>query len=464
VRDVDVGARERRWLAGVTVAYLSLALWLFRRAATDGWFDSNDLRGQARLPLFSERFWRGERPPGYPLLLKALGPFSPWLPRLQLALYVLAFIVVAWGLARRCRTAWVRTAAYAIVLFGSLSGGLFEWTHGISTESLSVSLFVLPVGLVLAGATSPNRPRWQRRLAYVVIAASLVEWLMLRDLDAAWLAVAAAASALLAFRLRAPSWVRRDALAAVALAAVALVAVALSSDGGQRWRYPLVNILAHRVLTDPVRLAFFQRHGMPDNPKTRCFAGHWACDCKYDYSGFEPWLTLHGKQTYARDLWRHPRRLFLEPLAHWKALLTGDRYDEPGSATLSYYSLEKTGRLRGLWSRLFLWKWRALRNEAIVLLVLLVWARRRARLALDGDTAPLVVLAATVYPLLVLVWHGDAMEIQRHALVAIVSSRLALWGAYAVAVDRLAQSFSAATAGGNSSATSPSSRSVASSS
>lgn len=464
MRDLDVGARERRWLAGVTALYLSLALWLFRRAAIDGWFDTNDLRDQAKLPLFSSSFWRGARPPGYPLLLKAFGPFSPWLPRLQLALYALAFIVVAWGLARRCRTPWVRTGAYGIVLFGSLSGGLFEWTHGISTESLSLSLFVLPVGLVLADATAPARPRWQRRVAYGVIVASLVEWLMLRDLDAAWLAIAAAVTALLAFRLRAPSPARRDALAACALAAVALVAVAYSSDGGQRWRYPLVNILAQRVLTDPPRLAFFERHGMPDNPKTRCFAGKWACDCKYDYSGFEPWLTVHGKQTYARDLLRHPRRLFLEPLAHWKALLTGDRADEPGSATLSYYSLAKTGRVRNLWSRLFLWKWRALRNEGLVLLVLLVWARRRAGLPLDRDTAPLVVLAATVYPLMVLVWHGDAMEIQRHALVAIVSSRLALWGAYAVAVDRLAQSFSAATAGGNSSATSPSSRSVASSS
>ncbi|HEX6836761.1 MAG TPA: hypothetical protein VF334_09325, partial [Polyangia bacterium] len=117
-------------------------------------------------------------------------------------------------------------------------------------------------------------------------------------------------------------------------------------------------------------------------------------------------------------------------------------------------------------SRMFLWKWRALRNEAIVLLALLVWARRRAGLRLDADTAPLVVLAATVYPLVVLVWHGDALEIQRHALVAMVSSRLALWGAYAVCIDRLAQTFaaSAATAGGNSSATSPSSRNVASSS
>lgn len=441
--DARPGTRERRWLAGVTVAYVALAVWLFRRAEIESWFDSNDMRDQAKLPLFSDGFWRGARPPGYPLLLKLFGPFSPWLARLQLALYAVAFIVVAWGLVRRCRTPWVRTLGYTIVLFGSLSDGWFEWTHAWSTESLSMSLFVLPVGLVLVGALAPERPRWQRRLCWSVVVLALAEWLALRDLDAAWLMVAVAVTALLTLCLRAPVPARRAALAGCAFAAVGLVAVAASSNGGVRWRYPLVNIIGQRVFIDPVRLAYFQREGMPDNDKTRCFAGLWAPDCKSDFSGFEPWLTTRGKQTYAHDLLRHPRRLFLEPLAHWKALLTGDRYDEPGSPPLVFYSYTKAGPIRNLWSRLFLWKWRALRNEAIVLVALLVWARRRAGLRLDGDTAPLVVLAATVYPLLVLVWHGDALEIQRHAIVAMISARLALWGAYAVSIDRLARSFAA---------------------
>jgi hypothetical protein len=116
---------------------------------------------------------------------------------------------------------------------------------------------------------------------------------------------------------------------------------------------------------------------------------------------------------------------------------------------------------------MFLSKWKWLRSEIVVALVLLVWAWRKAGLRLDGETAPLVVLAATIYPLMVLVWHGDAMETQRHALVVMVSSRLVLWGVYAVSVDRLVRRYvpsSAATAGGTMSATSPSSRSVASSS
>lgn len=443
---VQIGARERRCLLGLTVAYVIVAIWLFHRAEIESWFDSNDMRDQAKLSLLTDAFWRGARPPGYPLLLKVFGPFSPWLARLQLALYVVAFITVAWGLVRCCRTPWVRVVGYAILLCGSLSGGWFEWTHGWSTESLSISLFVLPVGLVLVGMSTPSRPRWQRRLAWGVVGLSLAEWLALRDLDAAWLLVATAVATFLVYRLGVPTSTRRAARVGCVFAAVGFVAVAMSNDGGQRWRYPLVNIIGQRVFADPLQLAYFQRRGMPDNKKTRCFAGLWASDCKSDFSGFEPWLTTRGKQTYAFDLLRHPRRLFLEPLAHWKALLTGDRDDEPSSPPLSYYSYTKTGKIRNFWSRMFLWQWKALRNEVLVLCVLLVWVRRRTGLGLDGDTAPLVVLAATVYPMLVLVWNGDSMEIQRHAIVAMVSSRLALWGAYAVGVDRLAQSFAASAA------------------
>jgi hypothetical protein len=180
---------------------------------------------------------------------------------------------------------------------------------------------------------------------------------------------------------------------------------------------------------------------MPDNAKTRCFSGNWASDCRSDFSGFEPWLTARGKQVYARNLLAAPLRLLFEPLAHWKALACGDQSDEPSSPPLAWYSLAKAGTIRHQWTRIFLSKWKWLRSEAVVALLLLAWARRRGRLALDAATAPLIVLAATVYPLWVVVWHGDAMEIQRHALVATVSLRLALWGALAVGVDRWVQSF-----------------------
>ncbi len=453
-------------LVAATAFYVALAVAQFCGAAVDGYFDTLDLRAVARRPLDAAAFWAGARPPGYPLLLRLIGPESRALLALQLALYLAAFIVVAWGLARRCATPWVRVAAFVVVTLGSLSAGWLDWAHAFSTESLSISLFVLPVGLVLVGAVDATRPRWQRVAASVAIALLLVEWLALRDLDGAWLVVATVTAALLPRLVRADAAVRRATAIVALIAVVATYVAAVGADHGKRWRYPLVNVIARRVFPDPLRKASWERAGMPDNDKTRCFKGQWASDCNSDFSGFEPWLTTSGKRTYARDLATQPRRLFLEPLEHWRALLCGDRTDEPSSPPLTFYARTKPGRLRTLWTQFFLGRWKWLRGEFVVALVLLAWARRRTRLGIDAATAPLVVLAATVYPLLLLVWHGDAMEIQRHALVPMVSARLALWGAYAVAVDRLAQSFgrSAATAGGTMSATSPSSRSVARSS
>ena len=111
----------------------------------------------------------------------------------------------------------------------------------------------------------------------------------------------------------------------------------------------------------------------------------------------------------------------------------------PGSPWLQFYFAARPTAWQRVIDTVFLSRWRWLRNELLVALLLVVLARRRTRLALDASTAPLVVLAATVYPMMVLVWHGDAMEFQRHALVPMMSLRIALWGAMAVSVDRLYQ-------------------------
>ncbi|HEX8951180.1 MAG TPA: hypothetical protein VF945_05010, partial [Polyangia bacterium] len=101
-----------------------------------------------------------------------------------------------------------------------------------------------------------------------------------------------------------------------------------------------------------------------------------------------------------------------------------------------------------------------LRGELVCALLLVAWAWRRGGLRLDASTAPLVVLAATVYPTMLLAWHGDAMEMQRHALVAMVSLRVAMWGAMALSVDGLWQARTSARGGAATSAARASARSA----
>jgi hypothetical protein len=433
--------RFRSWsgivLVVVAVLYVVAAVALFRRAPPDAYFDTNELRALALQPLWSMRFFGGIRPPGYALLLKAFGPASPWLLRLQLGLHVTAWALVAWGLQRRCQTAWVRIVCFAVVLAGSLSTGLFEWTHAYSTESTSMTLLLLPIGLLLVLVPGPPRPLWLRIAAIAIGCLSLLQWVMTRDLDAAWLGVAAISAAVLAYARRAPAAVRRATLVAVAIAVVLVALTSVGIQHGDRWRYPMVNVIGRRVLPDPARKARWEQAGLSDNAKVRCFKGLWAVDCNRDFSGFEPWLTFHARRTYAKDLLLHPGWLFWEPLAHWPALLCGDRRGEGGSPPLQYYFGAKPTAWQKVITRVYLSSWRWLDGELIVALVLVVWAWRRAGLRIDATTAPLIVLVATVYPMMLLCWHGDALEMQRHALVAMVSLRVALWGLMAVSVDRL---------------------------
>ena len=70
---------------------------------------------------------------------------------------------------------------------------------------------------------------------------------------------------------------------------------------------------------------------------------------------------------------------------------------------------------------------------AAVAMGLLAW-RRRLRPALVGAVALVGAFAVVGY---YAAWHGDALEVYRHALSAAVQLRIALWIATALVVDAL---------------------------
>jgi hypothetical protein len=423
-------------LAAAALLYVVLAVTRFARTGLMDYLDTRDYQAVARRPLASAAFWLGARPPGYPLLLKLFQGAPAWLLRLQLLLHVAGFLLLAWSLARLCRRPWLRVGCFAVVLATSLTSGLFYWTSSLSTESTSLSLLALALGLVVLGWPPGAEARYPRARA-LGIALALVPWAATRDANAGWLPVAALATAATAWWGGAGAGARRASLVLVAGALLLAAASSVSIDRGGRWRYPLVNALGQRILPNAERRARFERGGMPDNPRTRCFVGRWAPDCHADFTGFEPWLTRQARHDYALDLVTHPYPLLIEPLLHWRALLCGQRRDEPASPPLGYYFYFATPPAwqKALSVVLLAEPW-FLVAELVLAAALLVALRRRRR-PLDRGLAPPLVLGATAYPLLLLVWHGDAMEIQRHALVLMMVSRVALWGTIALAADRI---------------------------
>jgi hypothetical protein len=169
------------------------------------------------------------------------------------------------------------------------------------------------------------------------------------------------------------------------------------------------------VLWRPDRAAFFVAHGMPMNPKVMCFARKWGWDCQGDLSGFGDWLDGNIKSLYARYLLSHPLETTVVPFFRLRRLLLG----ADGPKGMSYYFNPLPA-----W---YFWLGRIWLEWLPTLLALIagfVFAARRMRER--QALAPALVILASLPPMLLFIWHADAHEAMRHALVPSALLRLGL--------------------------------------
>ena len=141
------------------------------------------------------------------------------------------------------------------------------------------------------------------------------------------------------------------------------------------------------------------------------------------------WIRLSGKATYLRYLASHLSRAFMEPAANAEELLSGDPteyrnrvYPDPQSALhlRNIFYPRSTGVV------LF---WAA----ALLLGMIAMLFTEPPRIA---ALIPLILLL-TAYPLMLVVWHGDAAEVERHATQIGFQVRLALWMGTVIGLDCL---------------------------
>jgi hypothetical protein len=151
-------------------------------------------------------------------------------------------------------------------------------------------------------------------------------------------------------------------------------------------------------------------------------AGKWAHSDDFalynaeSLRGFQSWAAARGKSTYLEYLLADPLRTAWEPLQNADVLLfpTLRGYTPQGMRGCRWMGCIR--KAPGLWAGWRCWV-RSVGGAA--------WARWR-RLNGRGLWAALALLLLS-YPHLALVWHGDAMEVGRHALAAGVQLRLGLW-------------------------------------
>lgn len=369
----------------------------------------------SREPMSSVDLWAASRPVMFPLLLKAAQQDFDSAAVFQLALSILAWGAMALMVSSFLRDGAFRVVGFAIILLFSLERHIAGWDFVMMSESLSITTLVL-----FTAACLWLLEGWRLTKVIVVLLAALL-LAFTRDTNA-WMLLALAAVMTVAVAAR---WMKPRALVLAGGLALIFLLGNASADRGNRWIFPLGNLLTQRVLPDPSALSYFQSCGMPVSPALLQLTGKFAnSDDQAMFGGaelesFRRWLYDHGKTCYVGWLLSAPGPQAWAALYRTGSLISFDTVDRFFSNR--YASLLPPQVESILYPERFtLWIW----GFSTLAAVAAVW---RKAWNVNALWAAFICLNLLVFPHLFLTWHGDAMAPDRHALSVGVQLYLGCW-------------------------------------
>jgi hypothetical protein len=369
--------------------------------------------------------WLGEgRSPTVPLLYRIVGNTPD-----SIAIFQLLFSLACWGLlalfvARAVEYHPLKPVAFLVILLFSMGDIIVMWDRFILSDSIAISLFALFV----ASWLWLLEDWYWGKLALVILVGCL--WTFTRDTNAWVIAMLAGFLIVVAVLWRSPRY-----LLIGAVFAMCFLVNEESQDSAQRWVTPFVNVLGKRILPDLHRTEYFAGQGMPVTPTVMQQSGQlaWSRDNFYykspDLEEFREWVDTSGKSTYMRFMLTHPVYAIAEPFREPDFFLDPElkyffakfpRFSPilPGLVSQVVYP---RGGLTVLW---------------VAGLMVATWflATSPSRRTIWFVPLLLILLA---YPHAAIAWHGDANDIQRHALLAGIQLRLGLWLALLFAANSI---------------------------
>ena len=414
--------------------------------------DSRSYYGLSTISLLDEEFYRTNRPPGILLFYKLFGTAGcdpAWenyilgghgicsddLLLYSQSLFSLAALTLL-GLAGAMtgRTSIGRLALFVVPLLVSLTPLVAEWNFIALSESFSLSVFFAFVAFWMLFLKTTH-PFW---LGGIGVAALL--WGGMRDSNSYVLVMLAVVIALimlvripltrLGFASRLPRFLSVSFVALCIFFVTIFALMDASREQAPRWRwvFPLHNVIGTRILPVPERVAYFSEHGMPVSPALYERTGKYAnADDNAFFNDprleeFRTWTKRSGKATYIRFLLSHPLYAITAPALQFPYIFLKDM-----SWFLSGHMIPGH-----LFPRLSIWLNDRLAVATAYLILVgygvtigLIFFLYRYRL-LHGSPwlmVPLIMILLAI-PHLWLCWHGDAMEVRRHSLTAIIQACL----------------------------------------
>ena len=375
--------------------------------------------------VFTKEFWSAMRPVGVPLVYKLVDYNVEGFITIQVLAHLLTWGGFAWYVFRRIRSRFISLALVAVVLLIAILPDVVIWNYLGLTESLSFSF--LPVIAILL-CELIRAPKF---LVYLGYLAALAFYSMLRDVNSYFVLTMAVA---LVFLFIGRKLSARQTIVGVLVSCILFgFSVYTAGHAGEpitykRWYFPLVNVISHRVLPDPEMRAYMVKHGMPLSDALLRKERVWAGD--KDASGFSVYndpelvefrefLGTSGKTVYTRYLIEHPiyvlRGIWTNRSAIFHTddfILEGYLQDGVDTDVLAPFSNVKNS-------------WIYLGLALICAVPIVSMIRQRVRLSV-WEVAPVLTMVFSTFPLSIVAYYGDAMEISRHTLVVSLTLKVAL--------------------------------------
>ena len=420
--------------------------------------DSIGYYGLSRISLIDEEFYRTWRPPGILFLYKLFGSYSNldenasdiWKNCIHrtrskiicpddLLLYSQSLFSLAactlLGLAGAMtgRTSKGRLTLFVFPLLFSVTPLVAEWNFIAMSESFSLSFFFVFVAL-WTFFLKFKHPFW-----LVGIGMTALLWASIRDLNNYVLVMIAVVIAIMTIIMLVRGPLTRlgrgrlprsllFSLAALCIFFVTIFALMHASlEQGERWVFSFYNIMGMRILPVPEYVAYFSDYGMPVSPALYERTGKYASGDDRAFHNdprleeFRTWTYRSGKTTYINFLISHLLYSLTKPALHFPRIFL----KEMGWFVSGYnrgfvfpmISIPLTNLHAAAISFLLFVGY----GITISLVFLLYWYK-----LLHGSpwlAVPLIMILLSI-PLWWLVWHGDAMEVHRHSVLAIVQACL----------------------------------------
>jgi hypothetical protein len=202
-----------------------------------------------------------------------------------------------------------------------------------------------------------------------------------------------------------------------------------------RWALPLAEVITHRILPQREYLEYFNQNGMPVTPELLALRGRNANSDDYavinstKLKKFTRWLFDDSRSVYVKFLITHPAYTIWSPLANIRVLLGYDYF--VGIHVPAYVPA-----LPALANELFYpirWFWIYL-GLSLVFIGLIFATSLRTDRSVYWFIAAFFLLSI---PHLYFVWHGDALDVERHAVLANVQFHLGVGLLFTLYLDNL---------------------------